>query len=76
MRLALAILAGLAATPALAGGLTVPEARYLLSASGFNPGATRRVGNRVFMLQSVQVGGGKRRGEFLVRVVVGEVRAQ
>ena len=67
--LALALLGS--ATEAGPRGLTVDEVRYLISASGFNPGTVRQLGeNGRYVLRSVAVEPGHQHGEFVVRIKV------
>lgn len=63
-------------SPAHAGDLTAAEVRTLLAGAGVNPGTVRDLGSPHGRqaLQSVTVARGKRRGEFVVRLVIMPVK--
>jgi hypothetical protein len=55
--------------------LTVDEVRYLIAASGFNPGTIKQIGELgQYQLKSVLVEGGKQHGEYLIRIQVTPIR--
>ena len=63
-------------TPTAAGvrDLTVEQVRYLLSATGFNPGTVRMLGDAGrYELRSVLVESGSHHNEFLVKVRIDPV---
>ena len=68
-RIALAIVLLGSATEAGPRGLTIEQARYLVSASGFNPGTVRQIGEAGrFVLRSVSVTGGGQEFDIRVRI--------
>lgn len=72
MRIALALVIAASVAPAPAAELSAVDVRALLSAAGVNPGTSSVIDGDRKTIRSVHVLKGLRRGDFVIRIHIGE----